>query len=103
MPEWSKNLKAEEVPKQYKEFVRVLGQESALKLFQNFGGEQIYIPDDADMRRVIRNREIQKHYAQGASIQALGTMFGLSYSSIYRIVCSGKPTSKSKAGNGDAD
>lgn len=86
MSEWRKRITAQQMPEAHRKFSDVLGVEAALKLFDNFGGEEIYIPKTDAIYNVVRDAEIRRRRAEGYSVRQLCGLYGLERQTIYDIL-----------------
>lgn len=72
----------------YQTIAKIIGDENALKIGKEFGGENIYFPKiDSHMSPVVklRNQEIFEKFNE-KSVKELAAKYGLTRSRIYKII-----------------
>jgi Mor family transcriptional regulator len=85
-----KDIREEDLPQKYKELAKVIGFEAALKLGQEFGGEQFYLPKlngCGGPLTYARNRKILEELkTHTGSIVALARKYKVTSRSIYDLI-----------------
>lgn len=76
----------QQLPEPHRKFAEVLGVEAALKLSENYGGEEIYIPKIDSVHNMERDAAICRLHAQGLTVKQLCERFGLKRQTIYDIL-----------------
>lgn len=72
-----------------REIAEVLGIENALKLFEYFGGEKLFIGKASEIYKQCRDRKIRKEY-NGFNIRELSKKYEITTKRIEQIVKDGK-------------
>ncbi|MCC5912221.1 MAG: hypothetical protein JJT76_17540 [Clostridiaceae bacterium] len=67
------------------EIVDTIGEDTAEKLSENFGGEHVYIPKASEHQRLKRNMLIKREF-DGCNYRELGRKYSLSTRQIHNIV-----------------
>lgn len=81
------------------ELVQVLGIESTIKLLENFGGSQLYIPQIETLtKNEYRNSMIFTDFISGMSYRTIANKYELSEISIRKIVAVRKKNEQNKHG-----
>ena len=72
----------------HKGYARTIGMQSLLKLCEEYGGTQIYIPKPEELRRNTIYRLIEEDYNKNnnVSLSSLAKKYSVSESTVYRIV-----------------
>lgn len=86
MSDWKQKVKAENLPEQYRKFTDAMGLDAALSLFEQFGGEVMYIPKAQGAQNSIRNSELLRRYNAGESPTALCREYGITRSTFYKTI-----------------
>lgn len=86
MADWKERISADQMPEVYRKFSDVIGIDATLKLCENFGGEQTYIPTISAAYNVFRNAEIIRRYKQGERVTDIAQRYGMTRVNIYNIV-----------------
>ena len=81
------DIRPEDLSESYREYARVIGIEALLKLCKEFGGTPIYLPKIEEIRRPALYRLIKQEYLEtDISMGALARKYGVSESTVYRLV-----------------
>ena len=87
MQDWYKDVTPDDLPETHRKFQGILPVEQILKLCEAFGGASVYIPkNDEVYNEVVRNREIRDGYLRGVPLNKLAVRFGVSESTVTRVV-----------------
>ena len=86
MTEKRRCVNMEQLPEAHRKIAEMLGVETALKLSECYGGEEIYIPKIDAVHNAERDAEICRLRAQGLSVKQLMERFGLGRQTIYDIL-----------------
>ena len=86
MSDWKEKIKAENLPEQYRKFTDAIGLDAALSLFEQFGGEVLYVPKAQGARNSIRNSELLRRYNAGESPTALCREYGITRGTFYKAI-----------------
>lgn len=87
MKDWYAEATPDDLTESHRKFLDVLNTQDILALCEAFGGANAYIPkNDEVYNRVVRNREIREQYLRGARVAKLATRYGISESTVTRIV-----------------
>lgn len=74
------------ITKSAHELIEAIGYESAMKLFETYGGCVLYIPKFNDKNLVERNKLIKKDKGKGMSTQGLAIKYRLSIRQVLRTI-----------------
>ncbi|MBU5337261.1 Mor transcription activator family protein [Intestinibacter bartlettii] len=75
-----------QIPEYLKRLIEIVGEESYRKIVEHYGGTSIYIPVDVDYTRIERNKMIYEEFKRGMTYRELTRKYGLSESSIRKII-----------------
>lgn len=78
-------LTLDDLQEQHREYAEIIGIENLLKLSDSFGGTSIYIPQRRELEKNKIYRRIY-HEFDGGNLQELTKKYGVSKSTIYKIV-----------------
>lgn len=99
MKDWYNDATEEDLTESHQKFLDVLPVHYILELCEAFGGVKTHIPkNDEVYKKVVRNRAIREQYVKGVKISVLAYKYGLSESSVGRIVrgCTSAHTNPAK-------
>ena len=81
------DIRPEDLSENHREYARVIGIEAFLKLCTEFGGTPIYLPKIEEIRRPALYRLIKQEYLEkDISMGAIARKYGVSESTVYRLV-----------------
>ena len=87
MQDWYQTVTADDLPETHKKFLGILSPQQILALCEAFGGASVYIPkNDEVYNEVVRNRAIRKAYLRGVPLNKLAVRYGVSESTVTRVV-----------------
>ena len=87
MQDWYNEVTEDDLTDSHRKFLEVLGVQDILALCDHYGGANTYVPkNDEVYNRVIRNREIRNAYRRGVKVARLAVQYGISESTVTRIV-----------------
>lgn len=78
-------LQLDDLQEQHRELAEVIGIEALVKLSEYYGGTQRYIPQMFELSKELIFRKISEEY-NGGNLQRLAVKYGVSESTVYRIV-----------------
>lgn len=79
------NLKPEEFPEEYQDFITALGLDGFIKLLENFNGEMIYVPRLKSFMANIKHKKILAEF-DGYNHKELANKYGLTERWTRRII-----------------
>lgn len=85
MEDWLKEIKPGDIPAHMAQLVEAIGIEPAVRLMQQYGGANVYIPKADALLRQIRDKRIREEY-NGYNVRQLAVKYGLSENWINRII-----------------
>ena len=81
------DIKQEDLPHAYQEIAKIIGFEAVLKLGQEFGGQQLYLPKlDGVLTRISRRKILEELKTHTGSISTLARKHKLSFRTVYDII-----------------
>lgn len=80
-----KNICVDELPEPYNDMARIIGTENLIKLIEEFGGTQIYLPHKDKLMKQYKYQAILKEF-NGSNKRELSKKYDISESTIYRII-----------------
>ena len=80
-----KEITIDDLQEQHREIAETIGLKTLIKLSENFGGTQVYIPQIAELTKEFKYRNILEAF-NGDNIQQLAIKYRVSESTVYRIV-----------------
>jgi Mor family transcriptional regulator len=87
MKEWYNDATAEDLTESHSKFLGILTVPEILTLCEAFGGTREYIPkNDEVYNQVVRNRKIRESYRKGVTAAKLAVRYGISESTVTRVV-----------------
>ena len=78
-------LTLDDLQEQHREYAEVIGVDNLLKLSDTFGGTSIYIPQRKELEKNKVYSRIYKEF-NGSNLQELTQKYGVSKSTVYKIV-----------------
>ena len=81
----SKGILLEDLQEQHRELAEVIGIENLIKLSSYLGGTQIYIPCREHIIKAAKYQAIKREF-DGNNIKQLSKKYGVSESTVYRII-----------------
>lgn len=78
-------LTLDDLQEQHREYAKIIGLDNLLKLSDAFGGSNIYIPQRKELEKYKIYHMIYKEF-DGSNLQELTQKYGVSKSTIYKIV-----------------
>lgn len=75
----------DDLQEQHKEYALVIGIDNLIKLSENFGGTQIYIPKKEELIKLKKYKAISEEF-NGYNIKELTKKYDVSESTVYRII-----------------
>jgi len=97
-----KEIRVEELHPTYQHIAKIIGLENALKLGQEIGGEQIYLPKleslTGPLVKVRHRKIIEELKSPGATVAIVARKYRLTQRTIYTII--NRVKSKAPAENG---
>lgn len=82
---WVKELEIEELPAPYQPLARILGVELTIKLAQELGGMNVYLPKTDKLLQQLRDQKIRQEF-DGGNHRELARRYQLSESRIRQIL-----------------
>lgn len=79
------NICVDELPEPYNDMARIIGTENLMKLVEEFGGTQIYLPRKNQLMKEYIYKAILKEF-NGSNRRELSKKYDISESTIYRII-----------------
>lgn len=77
----------EDLPDSHRKLAEAAGVDAALKLFEVFGSEQLYIPKNDRVKGYIRRRDIHEaYYGEGMTVSGISMDFQISERTVQRII-----------------
>lgn len=90
--DWTRDVTCDQLPEAHRKFADALGLEAAMRLFQTFGGEIMYIPMLDSVWSVVRRERIKEEYVnRGTKIKHLAKKYGITPQEVHRILRGEKP------------
>ena len=74
------------VTKSAQEFIEILGEEVAVKLFSEYGGQSIYIPKNKQSSVEARNQKIKEERLAGVHPEILAEKYNLNIRYVFKII-----------------
>ena len=81
----NKGVLLEDLQEQYRELANVIGIDNLIKLSSYLGGTQIYIPRKEHIVKTVKYQAIKREF-DGNNIKQLSKKYGVSESTVYRII-----------------
>lgn len=78
-------LTLDDLQEKHREYAEIIGIDNLLKLADNFGGTNIYIPQRRELEKYKIYNSIYKEF-DGSNLQELTQKYGVSKSTVYKIV-----------------
>lgn len=75
----------ERIPKQYRDFVRLIGMESTIRLLSTYGGAPVYMPTVDGLKAAKRRIDIRKEF-DGTNTVALARKYGVTVRYVQTLV-----------------
>lgn len=79
-----KRVYVNNIPEQYQEVANIIGMELYMKLVENFGGSNLYIPNEKSIKKIIRRKKIIEEF-DGSNHSELAKKYKISERWIYEI------------------
>lgn len=83
--EANENITADDLQEQYRELAEIIGIENLMSLAKHYGGTQIYIPQVEMLLKNVKYKAIIEEF-DGFNIKKLAKKYGVSESTVYRLV-----------------
>ncbi|MBP3339801.1 MAG: DNA-binding protein [Lachnospiraceae bacterium] len=83
--EVNENITADDLQEQYRELAEIIGIENLMSLAKYYGGTQIYIPQVEMLLKNVKYKAIIEEF-DGFNIKKLAKKYGVSESTVYRLV-----------------
>jgi Mor family transcriptional regulator len=74
------------LPGNLRRIAELVGIENALKISDEFGGLELFIPKGDDFRRAVRDADIRAAYDGGIKVRILARRYSLTERQIYNIL-----------------
>ncbi len=81
----SESITCEDLQEQHKEIAEIIGIQNLIALSKHFGGTQIYIPQMEQLIKNVKYKAITEEF-NGCNIKYLAKKYGVSESTIYRLI-----------------
>ena len=79
MSEWMRDVTYDMLPDNQKNIADIIGVEATLKLCEHYGGDDLYVPQNDRIKNRLRDRQIQRLYAEkNYKVSFLKEQYGLS-------------------------
>ena len=80
-------LSVNDFPSSHKLYAEMLGVDAALKLFDAFGSEQVYVPKNDRLKGYLRRLDVHEaYYGEGMSVPEISMDFQMSERIVQRII-----------------